>query len=86
MLGSFVFLLPEGGLSHIDRIGGPFENKQANQALFNAIESGTEQSANRRVMRVPHHINSPEFTLVALRAFKQIEGKPEKREHGYGRK
>ena len=86
MLGAFVFLLPEGGLSHIDRSGGPFENKEANEALFTAIETGVEQSSNRRVLRVPYHINSMEFTRAALRAFRQIEGKPEERELRYGRK
>lgn len=86
MLGSFVFLLPEGGLSHIDRSGGPFENKDANEALFTSIETCVEQSSHRRVLRVPHHINSPEFARAALRAFRQIEVKPEERELRYGRK
>lgn len=86
MLGAFVFLLPEGGLSHLDRSGGPFENKEANEALFTAIETGVEQSSNRRILRVPHHINSPEFTRVALSSFRQIEGKLEEKEHSYGRK
>ncbi|XAT60736.1 ATP-binding cassette domain-containing protein [Rhodobacteraceae bacterium Araon29] len=86
MLGPFVFLLPEGGVSHLDRVGGPFENKEANEALFKAIETGVEQSSHRLILRVPHHINSPEFTRVALRAFRQIEGKLEERELRYDRK
>jgi uncharacterized protein (UPF0261 family)/ABC-type branched-subunit amino acid transport system ATPase component len=86
MAGSFAFLLPEGGLSHLDCAGGAFEDKEANEALFSSIEALTEQSSNRRVLRIPHHINSPEFTQEILVAFRQIEEKLDERELHYGGK
>ena len=86
MAGPFAFLLPEGGLSHLDCAGGAFEDKEANEALFSSIEALTEQSSNRRVLRIPHHINSPEFTQETLVAFRQIEEKLDERELRYGRK
>lgn len=86
MAGSFAFLLPEGGLSHLDCAGGAFEDKEANEALFSSIEALTEQSSNRRVLRIPHHINSPEFTQAILVAFRQIEEKLDERELHYGGK
>lgn len=86
MVGSFAFLLPEGGLSNLDYVGGVFENKEANEALFSSIEAITEQSANRRVLRIPHHINSQEFSEATLSVFRQIEQKSVERELQYGRK
>ncbi|MDJ1007465.1 MAG: ABC transporter permease [Paracoccaceae bacterium] len=75
MAGPAVFLLPEGGLSALDTPGGPFEDKAANAALFETIERETKQSRTRRVIRLPYHINAPEFTKALLRETREIAPK-----------
>ena len=53
----------------------PFHDPEANAALFEAIESGVNQTANRTVERLPYNINDPEFVAAVLERFEQI--KPE---------
>lgn len=78
MRGPFCFLLPEGGVSALDRAGGLFEDKAANAALFTAIETGTTQGPDREVRRVPHHINDPAFAETALATFRALGSKAPK--------
>lgn len=59
--GKVRFLLPEGGVSAIDAPGMPFHDPEADAALFGAIEETVKQTDERRIIRVPHHINSLEF-------------------------
>ena len=47
MEGPVRFLLPEGGVSMLDRPGQPFHDPEADAALFEAIEK-TVRSATRR--------------------------------------
>ncbi|MGR3435914.1 MAG: ABC transporter permease [Shimia sp.] len=72
MAGPVRFFLPEGGLSALDAPGGPFEDRAANAALFDAIEKGTSATADRRVIRTPHHVNDPAFADLLLRAGAEI--------------
>ncbi len=72
MAGPAVFFLPEGGLSALDTPGGPFEDKAVNAILFDTIERETQQTRDRRVIRVPHHINAPDFTQAVLRESREI--------------
>lgn len=68
--GPVRFLLPEDGVSAIDQPGQPFHDPEADQALFDALEQHVEQTDQRRLIRVPHHLNSAEFVAVALDAFR----------------
>jgi len=61
MPGPVRFLIPEGGVSALDAPGQPFWWPEADAALFDAIERDTRQSPQRRVVRVPAHINEPRF-------------------------
>ncbi|MES1954491.1 Tm-1-like ATP-binding domain-containing protein [Salinisphaera hydrothermalis] len=70
--GPVRFLLPEGGVSAIDAPGQPFYDPQADAALFDAIEANVQSTADRRVIRVPHHINDPGFVDAALDAFADV--------------
>jgi uncharacterized protein (UPF0261 family) len=70
--GPVRFLLPEGGVSLLDAPGQAFWNPQADAALFDTIESNVRQTDRRRVERVAHHINDPEFADAALRAFDEV--------------
>ena len=70
--GPVRFLLPEGGVSAIDAPGQPFYDPAADAALFNALETHVHQTQNRRLLRVPHHINDPAFVGAALAAFEDV--------------
>lgn len=70
--GQVRFLLPLGGVSLLDAPGQPFHDQEADEALFAAIESTVQNTDERRVVRVPHAINSPEFSAQAVRHFNEI--------------
>ena len=72
MDGPVRFLLPSRGVSAIDAEGMPFHDPQADQALFSAIRSGWKPSANRQLVEVDDHINSPRFAEAVVRAFREI--------------
>ena len=63
--GPVAFLLPEGGVSALDAPGQPFHDPQADAALFDAIEQGTRPGKQRRILRLPNHINDPAFAHAA---------------------
>ncbi|MDH3752544.1 MAG: Tm-1-like ATP-binding domain-containing protein [Acidimicrobiia bacterium] len=72
--GPVRFLLPEGGVSLIDAPDQPFHDPDADEALFAAIEAGVETTEQRKVERVPHNINDPEFADAALAALDEVVG------------
>ena len=67
--GPVRFLIPEKGVSALDIEGGAFWDPEADAALFEALEATVRQSANRRIDRLPLHINDPEFAEAAVAAF-----------------
>jgi uncharacterized protein (UPF0261 family)/ABC-type branched-subunit amino acid transport system ATPase component len=74
MEGRVRFLIPEGGVSMLDAPGQPFQDKEADRALFEAIASGVRQNANRKIMRLPCNINDPAFAAALVENFLQIAG------------
>lgn len=72
MTGPVRFLIPEGGVSVIDAPDGPFNDPEADAALFDALESNVQQTETRQVQRVPHNLNTVEFAKVALSAYRSI--------------
>lgn len=70
--GPVRFLIPEKGVSALDIEGGAFWAPDADRALFDAIETTFETNANRRLIRLPLHMNDPEFARAAVAAFKEI--------------
>jgi uncharacterized protein (UPF0261 family) len=70
--GEVRFLIPEKGVSAIDIEGGPFFDPQADAALFDAIETSLKQTARRKLIRLPLHINDPQFAGAAVTAFDEI--------------
>ena len=70
--GPVRFLIPEKGVSALDIDGGAFWDPEADAALFEALEATVRQSANRRIDRLPLHINDPEFAEAAVAAFRGI--------------
>ena len=67
--GPVRLLIPELGVSALDIKGGPFHDPVANAALFGAITHGLRQTANRRIIAVPLHINDPAFAALACETF-----------------
>ena len=70
--GSVRFFLPEKGVSLIATEGQPFHDPQADQALFDAISSTLNQTANRKLISLPYHINDPKFSKAVVDSFKEI--------------
>ena len=70
--GPVRFLIPEGGVSAIDAPGQPFHDPEADAALFNALESTIQKYEYRQVVRVPHHINDPEFASAVVSNLRAI--------------
>jgi uncharacterized protein (UPF0261 family)/ABC-type branched-subunit amino acid transport system ATPase component len=72
MEGPVRFLLPEGGVSMLDRPGAPFHDPEADAALFEAIEKTVRSTARRSVERVKGNINDPSFFEAVVEAFRSI--------------
>jgi uncharacterized protein (UPF0261 family) len=74
MEGPVRLFLPEGGVSALDAPGQPFWDPAARAALFAALEQTIRQTAGRQVIRLPHHINAPEFAAAVVTAFRALHG------------
>ena len=68
------FLLPEGGVSTLDAPGQPFHDPAADAALFKALEQTVRQTSSRQLVRLPHHINDPQFASALVEAFRALHG------------
>ena len=60
--GPVRFLIPEKGVSALDAAGGPFFDPIADAALFESLENGLRASSDRRIFRLPNHINDAAFS------------------------
>src|SRR5882724_8052347 len=76
MEGLVRFLIPDGGVSLIDAPGKPFWDPAADKALFDAITSGVRATAQRKIVRLPHNVNDPEFVDALVAAFGEIAREP----------
>lgn len=72
MRGPVRFLIPEGGVSAIDRAGQPFHDPEADRALFIAIEQGFRTGADRKLLRLPLHINDEAFADALAGAWHEV--------------
>ncbi len=72
MEGPVRFMLPLLGVSAIDAPGHPFHDREADEALFNAIRSGWQPAINRRLVEVDAHINDQAFAATCVAEFKAI--------------
>ena len=70
--GPVRLLIPEGGVSALDAPGQPFHDPQANEALFTALETTLQVTGQRRLARLPLHINDPAFAKALLAAFREV--------------
>lgn len=70
--GPVRFLLPTGGVSALDAPGAPFHDPQADEALFATLERELHQTDQRRLVRLDHHVNDPEFADALVDAFREV--------------
>jgi uncharacterized protein (UPF0261 family)/ABC-type branched-subunit amino acid transport system ATPase component len=68
------FLLPEGGVSALDAPGQPFHDPVADAALFKALEQTVRRTSSRQLVRLPYHINDPQFAAALVDAFRALHG------------
>ena len=72
MGGPVRLLIPEGGVSALDAPGQLFDDAAARAALFDTVRETFEQTATRRLVSVPHHINDPAFADAAVQALGEV--------------
>lgn len=65
-------LIPEGGVSLLDRPGQPFHDPEADAALFEEFEKRFEITPMRQVIRLPYEINAPEFADALAAQFLEL--------------
>jgi uncharacterized protein (UPF0261 family)/ABC-type branched-subunit amino acid transport system ATPase component len=68
------FLLPEGGVSALDAPGQPFHDPAADAALFKALEQTVRRTSSRQLVRLPYHVNDPQFAAALVEAFRALHG------------
>ena len=76
MSGPVRFLIPEGGVSAIDKPGQPFHDTQADAMLFSTLEKAFRPGPNRRLQRLPHHINDEAFADALVAAWREVSSQP----------
>ncbi len=72
MQGDVRFLIPEKGLSAIDKEGQVFYDPQANQALFAALQSNFRPTAKHKLVKLPLHINDEAFAQALVDAWDEL--------------
>ncbi len=72
MRGPVRFLMPEGGVSAIDKPGQPFHDPEADRVLFATIEQHFRRTAERQLIRLPLHINDEAFADALVAAWHGI--------------
>lgn len=74
MTGPVRFLLPEKGVSSLDAPKQAFHSPEARAALFAALRRTFNETANRRLVSMPYHINDPGFARAVVDALNEITG------------
>jgi uncharacterized protein (UPF0261 family)/ABC-type branched-subunit amino acid transport system ATPase component len=76
MRGPVRFLIPEGGVSAVDAPGQPFHDPEADRALFSAIEQNFRPGPQRKLLRVPLHVNDEAFADALVAAWREVASMP----------
>jgi uncharacterized protein (UPF0261 family) len=74
--GPVRFLIPEKGVSALDAPGQAFHDPEADRALFEALEKSLRQTPARRLLRLPFHINDPQFSAALVQNFRDVVSSP----------
>lgn len=70
--GPVRFLIPEKGISALDIEGGEFWSPESNRALFDALEETLITTDSRKLVRLPLHINDPQFAAASLETYFEL--------------
>jgi uncharacterized protein (UPF0261 family) len=76
MRGPVRFLMPEGGVSAIDKPGAAFHDPEADRVLFDTIAKGFRAGADRKLVRLAHHINDEAFAAALVAAWREVAPAP----------
>ncbi|MBL8814688.1 MAG: Tm-1-like ATP-binding domain-containing protein [Planctomyces sp.] len=68
----FSLLIPEGGVSSLDAPGMAFHDPEADSALNAELEARINQTPEKQVIRLPYHINAPEFADALVNEFLRL--------------
>jgi uncharacterized protein (UPF0261 family) len=66
------FLIPEGGLSGLDKPGGPFWDPAADKALIDTLSSDFRPNGNKKLIRLKQHVNDPAFAEALVAHFEEL--------------
>jgi uncharacterized protein (UPF0261 family) len=66
------FLIPEAGVSSIDRPGQPFHDAEADRALFETIAQRFRGGPDRKLIRLPLNINDEAFADALVAAWREV--------------
>ena len=80
MTGPVRFLIPESGVSSIDRPGQPFHDPEADRALFETIAQRFRAGADRKLIRLPLNINDEAFADALVAAWREVAASAEQRQ------
>ncbi len=80
MQGPVRLLLPEGGVSALDAPTQPFWDPAADKVLFDTIAAGFRSGPDRRLLRLPHHLNDAAFADALVAAFLEVAQPPDRRD------
>jgi uncharacterized protein (UPF0261 family)/ABC-type branched-subunit amino acid transport system ATPase component len=72
MRGPVRFLIPEGGVSAIDKPGAPFHDPEADRILFDTIAAIFRGGTDKKLIRLPHHINDEPFADALVAAWREV--------------
>ncbi|WP_205854785.1 Tm-1-like ATP-binding domain-containing protein [Piscinibacter defluvii] len=72
MAGPVRFLIPEGGVSAIDRPDQPFHDPEADRVLFETIERQFRAGPGRKLIRLPLHVNDEAFADALVAAWHEV--------------
>jgi uncharacterized protein (UPF0261 family) len=72
MQGPVRFLIPEAGVSAIDKPGQPFHDPEADRVLFATIEQHFRTGIHRKLQRLPLHVNDEAFADALVAAWHEV--------------
>ena len=75
MRGPVRFLIPEGGVSAIDKPGGPFHDPEADRVLFDTLASRFRAGPDRQLKRLPLHVNDEAFADALVAAWREVSAR-----------
>jgi uncharacterized protein (UPF0261 family)/ABC-type branched-subunit amino acid transport system ATPase component len=72
MRGPVRFLIPEDGISAIDKPGAAFHDADADRVLFDAIATNFRTGADKKLIRLPLHINDEAFADALVASWREV--------------